>query len=155
VLRKLCLERFILHSGDKSQWGEGAQRGLRQQKYDLLPAYASLWDAKTKNTKESIFEIQYLGGSATSPYSNYYLEFFPNSNALGFYGAGMNQVVDDIWNEYEKGDGRREASIDTGFTDAKGNFTKTKFPKKWQDKTAPLINQKHCGQQQFHGFALR
>jgi hypothetical protein len=53
----------------------------------------------------------------------------------------MNQVVDDLWNEYEKGDTRKEASIDTGFTDAKGNFTAAKFPKKWTDKTAPLINQ--------------
>jgi len=33
------------------------------------------------------------------------------------------------------------ASIDTGYTDAKGNFTAARFPKKWTDKTAPLINQ--------------
>lgn len=135
------LGKVYLTIGDKANGVKELKEVYDSKQYDLLPSYTSLWDPKTKNTKESIFEIQFLGGSATAPYSNYYLEFFPNSNALGFYGAGMNQVVDDIWNEYEKGDSRREASIDTGFTDAKGNFTKARFPKKWQDKTAPLINQ--------------
>ena len=39
----------------------------------------------------------------------------------------MNQVVDDTWNEYETGDARRVASIDTGFTDAKGTFTTVSY----------------------------
>jgi hypothetical protein len=135
------LGKVYLTSGDKTNAAKELKEVYDSKKYELLPSYASLWDVKNKNTKESIFEIQYLGGAATNPYSNYYLEFFPNSNALGFYGAGMNQVVDDLWNEYEKGDTRKEASIDTGFTDAKGNFTAARFPKKWTDKTAPLINQ--------------
>lgn len=135
------LGKVYLAMGDKTNGVKELKEVYDSKQYELLPAFASVWDVKNKNTKESIFEIQFLGGSATVPYSNYYLEFFPNSNALGFYGAGMNQVVEDIWNEYEKGDGRREASIDTGYTDAKGNFTKAKFPKKWQDKSAPLINQ--------------
>lgn len=135
------LGKVYLATGDKTNGVKELKGVVDSKQYDLLPSFASIWDVKNKNTKESIFEIQYLGGSATNPYSNYYLEFFPNSNALGFYGAGMNQVVEDLWNEYEKGDGRREASIDTGYTDAKGNFTKAKFPKKWTDKTAPLINQ--------------
>jgi hypothetical protein len=135
------LGKVYLTSGDKTNAAKELKEVYDSKKYELLPSYPSLWDVKNKNTKESIFEIQYLGGAATNPYSNYYLEFFPNSNALGFYGAGMNQVVDDLWNEYEKGDTRKEASIDTGFTDAKGNFTAARFPKKWTDKTAPLINQ--------------
>ena len=135
------LGKVYLSMGDKTNAAKELKEVYDSNQYQLLPAYTSLWDAKNKNTKESIFEIQYLGGSATNPYSNYYLVFFPNSNALGFYGAGMNQVVNDIWDEYEKGDSRRIASIDTGYTDAKGNFTAAKFPKKWTDKTAPLINQ--------------
>lgn len=135
------LGKIYLTAGDKANAAKELKEVYDSKQYELLPSYASLWDVKNKNTKESIFEIQFLGGSATNPYSNYYLEFFPNSIALGFYGAGMNQVVDDIWNEYEKGDSRREASIDTGFVDAKGAFTAAKFPKKWTDKTAPLINQ--------------
>lgn len=135
------LGKTYLTSGDKANATKELREVYDSKQYELLPAYASLWDVKNKNTKESIFEIQFLGGAATNPYSNYYLEFFPNSNALGFYGAGMNQVVSDIWDEYEKGDPRKAASIDTGFVDAKGAFTAARFPKKWTDKTAPLINQ--------------
>ena len=135
------LGKVYLSTGDKANAATELKAVYDSKQYELLPSYASLWDVKNKNTKESIFEIQYLGGAATNPYSNYYLEFFPNSNALGFYGAGMNQVVDDLWNEYETGDVRKMISIDTGFVDAKGNFTAARFPKKWTDKTAPLINQ--------------
>ncbi|MCE7041360.1 RagB/SusD family nutrient uptake outer membrane protein [Dyadobacter sp. CY312] len=135
------LGKVYLSMGDKTNAAKELKEVYDSNQYQLLPSYASLWDVKNKNTKESLFEVQYLGGSAINPYSNYYLVFFPNSNALGFYGAGMNQVVNDVWDEYEKGDSRRVASIDTGFTDAKGNFTAAKFPKKWTDKTAPLINQ--------------
>ena len=135
------LGKVYLASGDKTNAAKELKEVYDRKQYELLPSYASLWDVKNKNTKESIFEIQFLGGAATNPYSNYYLVFFPNSNALGFYGAGMNQVVDDIWNEYEKGDTRKAASIDTGYVDAKGSFTAARFPKKWTDKTAPLINQ--------------
>jgi hypothetical protein len=135
------LGKVYLTIGDKTNAAKELKEVYDSKQYELVPSYASLWDVKNKNSKESIFEIQFLGGAATNPYSNYYLEFFPNSNALGFYGAGMNQVVDDLWNEYEKGDLRKEASIDTGYTDAKGQFTAARFPKKWTDKTAPLINQ--------------
>jgi len=135
------LGKTYLASGDKTNAAKELKEVYDSKQYELLPTYAAIWDVKNKNTKESIFEIQYLGGAATNPYSNYYLEFFPNSNALGFYGAGMNQVVNDIWDEYEKGDARKVVSIDTGFVDAKGAFTAARFPKKWTDKTAPLINQ--------------
>lgn len=135
------LGKVYLANGDKTNAAKELKEVYDSKQYELLPSYASLWDVKNKNSKESIFEIQYLGGSAINPYSNYYLEFFPNSNALGFYGAGMNQVVDDIWNEFEKADPRKLASIDTGYVDAKGAFTAARFPKKWADKTAPLINQ--------------
>ncbi len=143
------LGKVYLTMGDKTNAATTLKEVVSSAQYQLLPGYASLWDPKNKNTKESIFEIQYLGGSSTAPFSDYYLGFFPNSNALGFYGSGMNQVVDDVWNEFEAGDGRRVASIDTGFTDAKGVFTKVKFPKKWQDKTAPVIGQRIAANNNF------
>jgi hypothetical protein len=135
------LGKAHLMAGDKANATKELKEVYDSKQYELLPAYASLWDPKVKNTKESIFEIQFLGGSAIHPFSVYHREFFPNSNALGFYGSGMNQAVDDIWNEFETGDNRKFASIDTGFVDAKGAFTPARFPKKWLDKTAPLVNQ--------------
>ncbi|MCE7060195.1 RagB/SusD family nutrient uptake outer membrane protein [Dyadobacter sp. CY343] len=149
---QMLLGKVYLLAGDKANATKELKEIYDSKKFELLPSYAALWDVKNKNTKESIFEIQYLGGAPTNPYSNYYLEFFPNSNALGFYGAGMNQVVNDVLAEYEQGDGRRLASVDTGYTDAKGVFTPAFFPKKWADKTAPLINQSIAANNNFIVF---
>ena len=107
--------------------------------YSLLPQYASLFGPTIKNTKESIFEIQYIGGSASSPFSPYWTAFAPvNNGVITKYGGGINQVTDDLYNEFEAGDPRRDASIATGYTDAKGNFVAIKFPKKWMDPTAAV-----------------
>ena len=108
-------------------------------KYDLLPGFASLWGNTSahKNTKESIFEIQYLGGVG-NPYSTFWPAFAPFENfTITKYGGGMNMVTDDLYNEYEAGDARRDASFFTGYT--KNNvFVPIKFNKKWVDVTAPL-----------------
>lgn len=106
-------------------------------KYRLVPQYAQLWGATIKNTSESVFEIQYKGG-AGNPYSNYWTEFAPTDNfVLTLFGGGMNQVTDDLYNEYEEGDVRRNLSISTGYTNKNGTFIPIKFQNKWVDKTAP------------------
>ena len=108
-------------------------------KYDLLPSFASLWGntAAQKNTKESIFEVQYLGGPG-NPYSQFWPAFAPFENfTITKYGGGMNMVTDDLYNEYEAADARRDASFYTGYT-KNGVFVPIKFNKKWVDLTAPL-----------------
>lgn len=106
-------------------------------KYTLVPQYAQLWGATIKNTSESIFEIQFKGG-AGNPYSNYWTEFAPTENfVLTLFGGGMNQVTDDLYNEFEEGDIRRDVSISTGYTNKNGTFIPIKFQNKWVDKTAP------------------
>lgn len=108
-------------------------------KYDLLPSFTALWGNTTaqKNTKESIFEIQYQGGVG-NPYSSFWPAFAPFENfSITKYGGGMNMVTDDLYNEYETADPRRDASFYTGYTKA-GVFVPIKFSKKWVDLTAPL-----------------
>ena len=108
-------------------------------KYDLLPSFTSLWGNTTsqKNTKESIFEIQYQGGVG-NPYSSFWSAFAPFENfAITKYGGGMNMVTDDLFNEYETGDSRKDASFYLGYTKA-GTFVPIKFNKKWVDLTAAL-----------------
>jgi starch-binding outer membrane protein, SusD/RagB family len=139
---KTLLGKVYLTMGDKA----AAAQVLKEvydnyggSKYDLLPSFSSLWGATSahKNTKESIFEIQYLGGAA-NPYSTYWSAFAPFENfSITKYGGGMNMVTDDLYNEYEATDPRRDASFYTGYT--KGNvFVPIKFNKKWVDLTAPL-----------------
>lgn len=109
--------------------------------YKLQDTYAAVFGPNVKNTKESIFEIQYLSGGSTSngTYSKYYARFYPNVNLLGFDGSGMNQVTDDLYNEFESGDPRREVSIALGFQNG-SVFQSQKYPIKWVDLTASKVS---------------
>lgn len=140
---KTLLGKVYLTQGDKTNaatvlqevyttYGNGA-------KYDLLPSFQGLWGNSTgqKNTKESIFEVQYQGGVG-NPYSSYWPAFAPFENfAITKYGGGMNMVTDDLYNEYEPGDLRRDISFHTGYT-KNGVFVPVRFNKKWVDLTAAL-----------------
>ncbi|KAA6348148.1 hypothetical protein EZS27_004422 [termite gut metagenome] len=113
-------------------------------KYSLVP-YADLWNIEKKNSTESIFEIQYTGGSG-NPYSLYWAYFTPYENGLvTAWGYGDNQVSDDLWNAYEEGDIRRDLSIFDGYIDEKtGNTIEdVRFAKKWVDWDAQLDNDRH------------
>ncbi|MBE7169092.1 MAG: RagB/SusD family nutrient uptake outer membrane protein [Williamsia sp.] len=131
------LGKVLLTRGDKTGAAAALQAVYTSSEYGLLPTYAALWGPSVKNTKESIFEIQYIGGTSSNPYSRYYQIFFPNTNIYSFYGGGMNQVTDDLWNEYEANDGRRDLSVATGYQNG-STFVSQKYPKKWTDASAVI-----------------
>ena len=58
--------------------------------------------------------------------------------AITNYGGGQNQVTDDLYNEYETGDIRRDTSFDLGYYKG-GNWIAIKFQKKWKDLAAPVV----------------
>ncbi|WP_420151120.1 RagB/SusD family nutrient uptake outer membrane protein [Spirosoma sp.] len=132
------LGKVYLTLGDKTSAANVLKEMYNSNQYSLLPNYADLWGPSVKNTKESIFEIQFLGGNASAPFSRYYQTFYPNNNFLGFYGGGMNQVTDDLYNEYEAGDTRRDATIALGYNNA-GTFINQKYPIKWTDTKATQV----------------
>lgn len=79
--------------------------------YSLLPNYADLWNPETKNSAESIFELQFLPPLNGSWFWNY---FAPNS--LGVPGGSNgntspNTPTQDLIDAYEPGDTRLAASI--------------------------------------------
>ena len=131
------LGKVYLTLGDKTPAANVLKDVYNSNQYALLSTYASLWGPNVKNTKESIFEIQFLGGSASAPYSRYYQTFYPNNNFLGFYGSGMNQVTDDLYNEYEANDPRRDLSIALGYNNGT-TFIAQKYPIKWTHTNAPI-----------------
>lgn len=139
---KSLLGKVYLTMGDKASAAQVLKEVVDTyggSKYELLPNFASLWGSTTahKNTKESIFEIQYLGGSG-NPYSSFWPAFAPFENfTITKYGGGMNMVTDDLYNEYEANDPRRDISFHTGYTKG-GVFVPIKFNKKWVDMAAPL-----------------
>ncbi|GAB4030498.1 RagB/SusD family nutrient uptake outer membrane protein [Spirosoma jeollabukense] len=132
------LGKVYLTLGDKASAATVLKEVYNSNQYSLLTNYADLWGPTVKNTKESIFEIQYLGGNASAPFSRYYQTFYPNNNFLGFYGGGMNQVTDDLYNEFEASDPRRDLSIALGYNNS-GTFISQKYPIKWTDTKATQV----------------
>lgn len=132
------LGKVYLTMGNKTSAAQVLQEVVASNQYQLLPSYNSLWGANVKNTKESIFEIQYKGG-AGNPYSRYWTSFAPTENfSITQYGGGMNQVTDNLYNEFETGDLRRDTTIFPGYTNRSGTFVSIKFPRKWVDRAAPI-----------------
>lgn len=100
--------------------------------YILLPRYADLFDPynKSKNNKESIFEIQYKRSAETNQnfiVNSFYTWFFPTGDAAGGTYAGVDfgtiilqsypqfyptQYLIDL---YDLEDERREVSLSWGF----------------------------------------
>lgn len=133
---------IYLTLGDKTKATTALMDVYNSNLYQLMPTYAAAFGPNVKNTKESIFEIQYQGGSSsvsTNTASPYYRNFSPNVSVLGFSGIGMNQVTDDLYNEYETGDPRRDITITLGYQNGSA-FTLQKYPIKWADPTAYKAN---------------
>ena len=144
------LGKVYLTMGDKSQAAVTLQQVVSSGQYSLLPQYASLWVVTNKNTKESIFEIQFKGGAAGVPLSDYYNEYSPYENfSFTLYAGGMNQVTDDLYNEFESIDTRRDLTVSSGYTNKAGVFIPIKYPRKWTDANAPVINSREASSNNF------
>ncbi|MGI4021137.1 MAG: RagB/SusD family nutrient uptake outer membrane protein [Janthinobacterium lividum] len=144
------LGKVYLAMGNKTAAAQALQEVVTSAQYSLLPQYASLWPVNNKNTKESIFEIQFIGGAAGVPLSNYYNEYTPYENfSITLYAGGMNQVTDDLYNEFENGDVRRDITISLGYTNKTGVFIPIKYPRKWTDANAPIINSREASGNNF------
>ncbi|SDL28997.1 SusD family protein [Catalinimonas alkaloidigena] len=143
------LAKVYLTQGDKAAATQQLQAVVSSGQYALLDDYDDLWAVANKNTQESIFEIQYLGG-AGNPFSPYWTSFSPTENfTLTQYGGGMNQVTDDLYNEFEEGDPRRERTIALGYTNNAGTFVSIKFPYKWVDTNAVIVNGRELADNNF------
>jgi len=88
--------------------------------YGLLTNYADVFSTANKNSKESIFEVQYLEGLQGGQQSTFIYSFLPRSaNTTTITGVktdnsttgGWNIPTQDMINAYEAGDTRKDASI--------------------------------------------
>lgn len=109
---------FIINSGEYSLDAN------RDGKIDF-DDFKFLFHQSTKNSKESILEVQYLAG-ANAFNSNHQNVYTPFSHAFNlvdmgvsasiFRGEGINTPTLDLLNEFEENDQRKGASIFPGFT---------------------------------------
>lgn len=88
--------------------------------YDLLTNYSDVFSTANKNSKESIFEIQYLEGLLGGQQSNFIYVFLPRTgNTTPVTGVktnntgigGWNTPTQDMIDAYEADDTRKDASI--------------------------------------------
>ncbi|MBC8154173.1 MAG: RagB/SusD family nutrient uptake outer membrane protein [Bacteroidetes bacterium] len=91
--------------------------------YDLLPAYADLFKPANKNSRESVFEVQYKKGSLGegSNFSNVYAPENSGNAVILFGGGGNNRPTPDLENAFETGDPRKNLSLASSYTNAAGN----------------------------------
>ncbi|MDT0687219.1 RagB/SusD family nutrient uptake outer membrane protein [Autumnicola psychrophila] len=132
---KGILGKVYLALGDNNAAQDILMEVISSGEYELIDNYENLWDIENENTEEGVFEIQYLGGVG-NPYSDYWTAFAPFENfSITRAAGGMNMVTEDLWEAYEEGDPRREASINEGYYDTSGTWIPILFPKKWEDRT--------------------
>jgi starch-binding outer membrane protein, SusD/RagB family len=89
--------------------------------YDLIASYADAFSPSNKNSRESLFDIQFLGGTATGATPNVLsFHFLPRSNSTALLtGIAINNTGTGGWNtpstnlinDYEANDARLNASI--------------------------------------------
>lgn len=112
----------------QKNWGEAEkllQEVVDSKEYGLMPTYAEAFSTSTgnKNNRESVFEVQFLEGSAGLNGSFIY-NFMPRpmtqeelktitstSNPQPLNGEGNNIPTPDIIAAYEPGDQRKDVSI--------------------------------------------
>jgi len=107
---------------------------VNSKEYDLIPDYADVFSTSTgnKNNIESVFEVQFLEGSAGMN-GGFIYNFLPRpispaelvtitgtSNPQPLDGEGNNTPTPDIIAAYEDGDEREDASI--GYVTLSGSF---------------------------------
>ena len=89
-----------------------------------IDGYKNVFSPVNHNSKEGIFEIQFLKGGYGEG-SNYANNFAPESsgtNVVAVGGTGGNNIPEmDIYNAYEEGDLRRDFSMSLGYYDNRKN----------------------------------
>ena len=106
------LGKVDLQKGDNA----GATTALRNvvfagSPYSLLTNYADLWNPNTKNSPESIFELQFLPPLNGSPFWNDFAPLTLNVPGGNYGSTSPNTPTQDLINSYETGDTRLAASI--------------------------------------------
>ncbi len=135
---KTLLANVYIHQKKWAQAEPLLKDVVSSNEYALIPNYADAFSTSTsnKNNKESVFEVQFIEGSAGLN-GNFIYNFMPRpmapdelvkitgtSNPQPLTGEGNNIPTPDIIAAYETGDTRKDASI--GYVTLSGSLRKDK-----------------------------
>jgi hypothetical protein len=100
---------------------------VNSKQYQLLNNYGDLWKVANKNSRESVFAVQFKRGAGTSTGSNFSERYTPYLYPyLPYYSTagGYNIPTEDIINAYETGDLRKGASLKEYYVNPQGDTIK-------------------------------
>lgn len=103
-----------------------------------IDGYKDVFSPVNHNSKEGLFEIQFLKGGYGEG-SNYANNFAPENsgtNVVTVGGTGGNNIPEmDIYNAYEEGDLRRDFSMSLGYNDNRKNdeWVESRYVRKFMD----------------------
>lgn len=105
---------YLKNYADAKRWGDSI---MTSNEYQLVSNYADNFTLAGENGPESVFEIQYMA----DPMSDYgngngftrgtFTVILTRSRSSKFQGWGFNKPTQNLYNEYETGDPRRDATI--------------------------------------------
>lgn len=113
----------VFATQNENEKAEALLLSLENMGYDLLDNYADVFSTANKNSKESIFEVQFMEGLNTGVQSNFIYVFLPRcyntslitygiaTNNTSNTGGGWNTPTQEMIDAYETGDTRLDASI--------------------------------------------
>ena len=108
-----------------------------------IDGYKNVFSPVNHNSKEGIFEIQFLKGGYGEG-SNYANNFAPENsgtNVVAVGGTGGNNIPEmDIYNAYEEGDLRRDFSMSLGYYDNRKNNEWVESRYVWKFMDVPYQN---------------
>jgi starch-binding outer membrane protein, SusD/RagB family len=115
------LGKVYLQNGDPTDALPVLTSVVNSGLYHLLPTYAAVFDIGSRNSAESLFELQFTENTDPSPLMSYFA-----SPAAGAPGGGYyyNRPTPDFVATFEAGDPRKTVSM---AIDANGNYYCVKF----------------------------
>lgn len=125
------LSKVLLTMGQKSAAEEVLRRIVNNYNYELLEDYGDLWGVENENNRESIFEVQFMGGGIGqgSAFTN---EFSPSAFLQTGSGYGRNRPTAELITSFNPEDERFAASIGTSYTNAQGGTTEANYIRKYE-----------------------
>lgn len=105
---------YLKNYADAKRWGDSI---IISNEYQLVADYADNFTLAGENGPESVFEIQYMADPMSDYGQGYgftrgtFTVILTRSRSSKYQGWGFNKPTQNLYNEYEAGDPRRDATI--------------------------------------------
>jgi hypothetical protein len=117
------LAKLYLYQGDWKKALAKSEEVIKSGQYNLVPSYETLFTKAANNSRETIFEVQFLVVGRTYYSNNYFESQGVRGSGVWDLGWGFNVPTSNLINAYEPNDPRKAATILTsGQSDGLGNI---------------------------------